>query len=435
MSRRPIARLALALGVLAGAFAGAGAALAADPAAAPASAPPAMPARVLMMLRAPAAHARVDGSYGASGYGDAAHERSQARVGERIAAAHGFAVSGLWTLPSLGMDCVVLVLPPGADMAASLAALQAHPEVAWAQPVNEFQAQGHADPLYPLQPAASQWHLDELHAASTGRGVRVAVIDSAVDEAHPDLAQAIEIHADFVAEGPPRAAELHGTAVAGLVAARADNGIGIVGIAPQASLLALRACRELDAQHTSCSSLSLAKALSFAIERRADIINLSLSGPNDPLLGRLIDVALARRQQVVAAVDAQAADGGFPASHPGVIAVGDPQGPPGLAAWSAPARDLPTTVPGGGWRMVSGSSFAAGQVSGLLAVMAQAVADSGASPPVPRLVRLPGGAIDACASLLRVSSAGTAAGCRAVLASSGAAAQRRADARAKDAID
>ena len=421
MSRRRVVLAALALALLAGS------AVAAPPDALAPAAVASAPARVLMMLRAPTAHARVDGGYGATGYGDAARAAAQARVGARIASAHGLSVVGLWALPTLGMDCVVLALPTGADLAASLAALQAHPEVAWAQPVNEFQAQGHADPLYPLQPVAAQWHLDELHAVATGRHVRVAVIDSAVDDNHPDLAQAVETHVDFATEGPPRAAETHGTAVAGLIAARADNGIGIVGVAPQASLLALRACREVDERHTLCSSLSLAKALNFAIERRADIINMSLSGPPDLLLGRLIDVALARRQQVVAAVDPLAADGGFPASHAGVIAVADALAAPlpaGLGAWSAPARDLPATVPGGGWRMVSGSSFAAGEVSGLRAVMDQARADSGAPPPEPRLVRLPDGAIDACASLLRVSTAGAATGCRALLASNGAIAQR-----------
>ena len=158
---------------------------------------------------------------------------------------------------------------------------------------------------------------------------------------------------------------------------------------------------------------------------------MSLSGPVDLLLGRLLDVALANRQQVVAAVDARAAGGGFPATHPGVIAVSDAQSeaPPGGlgGAWSAPARDLPTTVPGGGWRMVSGTSFAAGEVSGLLAVMDQArtESDAGAAAPALRLERLPGGGIDACASLLHASEPSQsrvtmAPGCRAVLATSGA---------------
>ena len=403
-------------------------------AAAPAASAASAPRQVLVMLRSPPAHARVDGNYGAAGYGDAARAQAQARLGARLAAAHGLSVVTLWALPALGMDCVVLALPPGASLDASIAALQAHTEVAWAQPMNEFHAQGHVDPLYALQPTAAQWHLDDLHSVATGRHVHVAIIDSGVDDTHPDLAQAVLARANFV-DDRAWVAELHGTAVAGLVAARADNGIGIVGIAPDAQLYALRACWEVSPSRTLCNSLSLAKALSFAIERRAEVINMSLSGPVDPLLGRLLDVALAHRQQIVAAVDASAAGGGFPATHPGVIAVADAQAeapPGGLAgAWSAPARDLPTTVPGGGWRMVTGTSFAAGEVSGLLAVMDQArtESDGRALAPALRLVRLPGGGIDACASLLQAaetvkSHVAAAPGCHAVLASSGATAAR-----------
>ncbi len=402
-----------------------------DVAAAPAPAPvvaASAPREVLVMLRSPPPHARLDGSYGAAGYGDAVRAQSQARVGARLAAAHGLTVVTLWAMPALGMDCVVLALPPGADLDASIAALQKHSEVAWAQPMNEFHAQGHADPLYALQPVAAQWHLDELHTIATGRRVHVAIIDSGIDDTHPDLAQAVQARANFV-DDRPWVAELHGTAVAGLVAARADNGIGMVGIAPDAQLYALRACWQVSASETLCNSLSLAKALNFAIDRKADVINMSLSGPVDLLLGRLIDVALAHRQQVVAAVDERAAGGGFPAAHPGVIAVADVQSDsplPGLGgAWAAPARDLPTTVPGGGWRMVSGTSFAAGEVSGLLAMMDQAQADAAnrGGTPVLRLVRLPGGGIDACASLLRAAEPSPShplpsPGCRAVLASS-----------------
>ena len=418
--------LGLALGVASAA------AFAVDTPTAGAPAPPAAsaPRQVLVMLRSPPAHARVDGNYGAAGYADAARAQSQARVGARLAAAHGLTVVTLWAMPVLGMDCIVLALPPEASLDASIAALQGHAEVAWAQPVNEFHAQGHVDPLYALQPVAAQWHLDDLHAVATGRHVHVAIIDSGVDDSHPDLAQAVQARANFV-DGQAWVAELHGTAVAGLVAARADNGIGMVGVAPDAQLYALRACWEVSASQTLCNSLSLARALSFAIERRAEVINMSLSGPTDLLLGRLIDVALAHRQQVVAAVDARAAGGGFPATHPGVIAVVDtasdtPQGA-NAGAWSAPARDLPTTVPGGGWRLVTGTSFAAGEVSGLLAVMdeAQATYAARASTPALRLVRQPGGGIDACASLLHAAEpaqpgAALAPGCRAVLATAGA---------------
>ena len=168
--------------------------------------------------------------------------------------------------------------------------------------------------------------------------------------------------------------ETHGTEVAGLIAARADNALGIAGVAPQARLLALRACWQDDRNgRARCNSFTLAKALQFAIDQRAQVINLSLGGPRDVLLGRLVDVALARGASVVAAVDPRAPDAGFPASLPGVIAVaGDPSRALPIRAFLAPADALPTTTVDGGWGLVNGTSFAAAQVSGLIALLRDA---------------------------------------------------------------
>jgi subtilisin family serine protease len=148
--------------------------------------------------------------------------------------------------------------------------------------------------------------------------------------------------------------------------------------------------------------LSLAKALHYAVDHDAQVINLSLAGPPDPLLGRLIDVATARGENVVAAFDRKLPGGGFPASHRGVVAVADEAvAPLPDGVYSAPGRDVPTTEPGGRWSVVDGASYAAAHVSGLLALVAER------RPLEPRalaLVRVrPGGEIDACASLLRVS--------------------------------
>jgi subtilisin family serine protease len=163
----------------------------------------------------------------------------------------------------------------------------------------------------------------------------------------------------------------HGTAVAGIIAARANDGIGIAGVAPEAELLALRACRQApDAPVATCTSFTLAKALQFALEQNVQVINLSLGGPRDRLLERLLDAGLAHRVIVVAAADPQARDGGFPASHPGVIAVASEgsEHPPG-SALMAPGRDVPATTPGQAWGFVTGSSYAAAQVSGAVALV------------------------------------------------------------------
>src|SRR6185295_8428623 len=133
-----------------------------------------------------------------------------------------------------------------------------------AQPINVFHTLGHNDPLYPLQPGARQWRLAELHEVATGRNAIVAQIDTGVELDHPDLRGQVALARNFV-DGSDWAGEAHGTAVAGIIAARADNGIGIAGVAPQAVLMALRACWQAgDRGAASCNSFTLAKALQFA---------------------------------------------------------------------------------------------------------------------------------------------------------------------------
>src|SRR5262249_23600776 len=128
----------------------------------------------------------------------------------------------------------------------------------------------------------------------------------------------------------------------------------------------------------------------------AQIINLSLSGPPDVLLGKLIDIAKARRIAVVAAWASDRPDGGFPASHAGVIAVADEASPAPSGVYGAPGRDVPATAVGGHGALVSAASFAAAEVSGLLALMRE----HAASPVLILVIGKPGDTIDACASLI-----------------------------------
>jgi subtilisin family serine protease len=154
----------------------------------------------------------------------------------------------------------------------------------------------------------------------------------------------------------------------------------------------LRACWQANATRTVCDSFSVIKALYFAIEQKADVINMSISGPGDRLLRTLVNLALERGSTVVAAFDPKRPEGGFPASELGVIAVSDT--PIGGHVFVAPGRDIPTTQPGDKWFVVSGNSFAAAHVSGLMALLRQKNHSSA-------LVTAAAGRIDACASLNR----------------------------------
>jgi subtilisin family serine protease len=109
--------------------------------------------------------------------------------------------------------------------------------------------------------------------------VPVAVIDSGVDATHPELAGRI-LDAESFVGGSPRVDALgHGTFVAGLIAAGADNGIGIAGLAPSAELLVAKVV-------TSSRAIPIeaeAKAIRWAVENGARVINMSLGGIRDPL--------------------------------------------------------------------------------------------------------------------------------------------------------
>jgi len=381
--------------------------------------------QLLVMLRAPAVHDRPDAGY-VSDYGPAPGHAARARTARKLAAAHGLHVRGDWPMPALGVDCYVLEAPSAEAVASAAEALAQDPRVESVQAVQDFRTLSGdtgGDPLYPAQPAGVAWKLRELHESTTGRGVTVAVIDSGIAPSHPDLRGQIAEARDFVADDNAKRAvpESHGTEVAGLIAARADNRLGIAGVAPDARLLALRACWQANGGDAArCNSFTLAKALQFAIDRRADVINMSLVGPRDVLLSRLLTVAMRRGTTVVAAIDPRAPDGGFPASQPGVLAVaGDASRAWPFRAFLAPASGLPTTTADGGWGMVDGTSFAAAQVSGLVALLRQVsprldpaqVHDALSAGPALGSATTRPLPIDACAAVARAGPK-CACGCR-----------------------
>lgn len=235
-----------------------------------------------------------------------------------------------------------------------------------------------ADPLQPLQHALPQMRLDPSRR-NGGRGVTLAVVDSGIDIAHPDLVHAAWTLHDAVGDG--LRAEPHGTLVAGLIAAQAGNGVGIAGIAPHARLLAVRACltRDIEQAAALCTSASVALGVDWSLAQQARVINLSFTGPRDPLLLRLLRQALSRRVVVVAAAGNNGPNGPplYPAAEPGVIAVTavDAAGRPYAhgatgrhVELAAPGVEVLSTWPGADYRAASGTSFAAAQVSALAAL-------------------------------------------------------------------
>jgi len=302
-------------------------------------------------------------------YPSGVHARELHTVAE-LARQYDFRVLSDWPMASLGVRCFLAEVAAGATPREVAARVAADPRVESAQAVQVFHAMGHNDPYYSLQTSAALLKLDTLHRMATGSRVRVAQIDTGVDVRHPDLQGQLAEIRNFV-DASEYTAELHGTAVAGIIVARADNGIGIVGIAPGATLLPLRACWQAVADAGAvCTSFTLAKALEYVLTQHVRVLNLSVAGPQDTLLARLIDRAIESGTAVVAALDPSAPATGFPANHANVIAVAALDTASRSARTIiAPGDRVLTTLPNGSFGFMSGSSFAAAHVTGLAALL------------------------------------------------------------------
>lgn len=303
-----------------------------------------------------------------------------ARTLQEVARRHQLREAAAWPIPVLGVQCVVFEIAPGASREAVLAALAQDAQVQLAQPLQEFAPLGsdepgvrYDDPYLPLQQGFLAMGIAQAHRHSTGRGVHVAVIDTGAQLDHPDLRDHA-IRLENLADSRPAAAttERHGTEVLGLIAATGNNGRGIVGVAPDARLSLYRACWVAPAGGGArCNSFTLAKALVAVLASDARVVNLSLGGPDDPLLTQLLQQLLRQGRSVVAALPVDGQRRGFPSGVPGVIAVAAAGQalPPTSPAVQAPGRDVLTLQPGGGYDFKSGSSMAAAQVSGVVALL------------------------------------------------------------------
>lgn len=323
-----------------------------------------------------------------------------------------------WPIAPLQVHCVMLRIADGAVRETVLRELAADPRVRLAQPLQGFstlsQPSSYNDPYFGLQRGFAQIDAADAQRWSRGEGIRVAVIDTGIDSSHPDLQGRIELRRNFVDDDARQFdADRHGTEVAGIIAADANNREGIVGVAPGVRIFALKACWQLQPQAdgAQCNSFTLAQALTIAIESGARIINLSLGGPADPLLTQLVEYAHRRGIVVVGAVPPDGRGDGFPIGVPGVIAVEAAERPAGSAtALRAPGREVLTLTPGGHYDFVSGSSLAAAHVSGAAALLLAANPRLDASAIYSLLSRGSGvGAINVCAALMLVRPDGACA--------------------------
>jgi hypothetical protein len=233
----------------------------------------------------------------------------------------------------------------------------------------------------PGQYALAKLHLPQAHTLAKGEKVLIAVIDSGVDASHPELAGMIAETFDAIGAGEK--AHTHGTAVAGAIVAHAR----LMGAAPQARILAVQAFGPND-RTAEATTYSISKGIDWALSRGARVINMSFTGPRDPSIERRM--AQARQQGLV--LIAAAGNAGpksaplYPAAYPNVIAVTATDADDKLfadanqgrhIAVAAPGVDILLPAPEAGYQVTSGTSFAAAEVSGIVALMLERKADLG----------------------------------------------------------
>ena len=317
--------------------------------------------------------------YTGDGYLLAQSAHSQAK---RVAAKYALREIANWPIRSLAIHCVVYEIPDDRSVATVLAALAKDSTVALAEPLSEFHTLSdtkpatvpapapYNDPLYDLQTNLPALGIAAAHELSQGAGVRIALIDTGVDTRHPDLHGRISGMKSFVdAQATSPASYRHGTAMAGLIVAVANNHIGIVGIAPLAKLEVFEACWQLqpDSDEAVCNTFTLAKALAAALDSGIQLVNMSIAGPSDPLLSALIQAAMKRGVTFVGAAAEQ--PDAFPVDVQGVIAAQGLQHPVRADAFSVPANHILTLRPDGQYDFESGSSVAAAELTGVIALL------------------------------------------------------------------
>jgi len=312
-----------------------------------------------------------------------ATEAATLRIADDLADEYRLAEIDRWPIRSLAVLCIVFRPDGDESRDQILARLENDARVESAQRLQEFETlatdgPGYDDTYTSLQRSLTLMDVPAAHRHTRGGGVRIAIVDSHADVEHEDLSGRVgKLRSLLGSAAVPHPG--HGTAVASVIGATANNALGIVGIAPEAELEIYVTCRAEEGRAEAvCDSFTLAKALDEIVGSRPDVLNLSLAGPHDPLLAELLSKADRAGIVAVAARGTAPRDvRDFPASLPRVIGVqssdaadsrgraGDPP-PTGIFA---PGTQIMVALPSNEYDFRSGNSLAAAHVSGVVALL------------------------------------------------------------------
>lgn len=266
-----------------------------------------------------------------------------------------------------------------------------------------------ADPIRDRQYWLNDFGFTKAWNLTKGEGVKIAVIDTGIDAAHPSLAGVVVGGIDVSGLGssdgltPVGQNSYHGTMVASLLAGRGsaeDQSAGVLGTAPKAELLSISMAFGVDGLDTDDQ---IARGIVWAVDNGASVINLSLTR-NSVAWPKSWDEAFGyafENDVVIVAAVGNRVDGteqvSAPATIPGVIAVAgvdknaqasELSSTGGFTiAVTAPAEELVAAYPGGEYRIWSGTSGAAPIVSGMVALIRSLYPELDAANVVNRVIQ------------------------------------------------
>jgi subtilisin family serine protease len=272
----------------------------------------------------------------------------------------------------------------GHSVADVIRALEHFQIIAVAQPNYGYQAQPDAqqpdraaqtEANAAIQYALAKLDLSAIHQIANGTGIKIAVIDSQIDVKNPELAG--NIAGEFDATGATEPPDVHGTEMAGVIAAH-DR---LTGVAPGAQIYAIHAFSRSGDTFGS-STFNIVNALDWATGQGVRVINMSFTGPRDPSIDRALRIAHDKGIVLVAAAGNAGPDSPplYPGADPDVIAVtatdsndmvfsGANRG--NYISVAAPGVDIAVPAPEATYQLTTGTSVAAAEVSGVVALLLQ----------------------------------------------------------------
>jgi len=229
---------------------------------------------------------------------------------------------------------------------------------------------------------------DQAWGTTTGSGVKVGILDTGIDSSHPDLKERIAGGIDTIRNRSWTDNNGHGTHVGGIVAATANNGIGIAGVAPQAGLYAVRVLSTAGSGYTS----DIIEGIDWCMNssHKCDVMNMSFGSPSyNQSFQDAINKAHGAGIVAVAAAGNDGTDSLFyPAAYNYVVAVSATDQNDNIPYWSnygnhidfaAPGSSIYSTYKKGSYATMSGTSMASPHVAGVAALRIQQYRDAGIS--------------------------------------------------------